>query len=616
MTKKRWIVSFALILCLAMPASAAAGSAGVSGAEETGAALGAQEAYTNGISNGVMIKAPLADSDTKQASAVTRGEFIVMLAEASGDDLSSYEGKKPPFEDVKSGSKAAKASGWAYEKWIVNGNSDGSFRPEGKISRQEAAAILGRYMDYRFTALPGGCGTGMPDMSNISSWAQSSVSKCWMYGVIEEEKEPVIINGNTVSSAFDFHPNDYVTVKQAKKWIENVNAMDMSAIALAQDKTFADSLAAELGKIDGNWSISPYSVQMCLAMLANGAKGETQKELLAALKIDDLDKYNESTEKLLEKYDSYARIMSLETANSMWLNQSWFRGKGEFLTDFTKKMKQIYRAETRDVTNSNSVEEVNAWVNEKTRGKIPSILTEDYREFVTALVNAVYFKAAWQDEFPEELTKKGKFINADGSTSEVDFMHQTEDFGYYSTPGIQAVKMDYRKYAMDNEMGENFEYFSDADFSMYLIKADDERADLQNILDNAQFDRVPVRLTVPKFKVEYSSQLKDALRALGVETAFDQVKADLSGIIDPSSLPMGQYFVDNVLHRTYIAVDEKGTEAAAVTAAVDGAGSPPPPERKPLVREFTADEPFYFVIRDNASGQILFAGQYETAKNQ
>lgn len=612
MMRRKWMMGAALLLCLALPVSAAAGSAGTDRAAEEDASSKAQSIFVSEAANGRTMRASVFDEE--KASAVTRGEFIVMLAEASGDDLSLYKGQKSPFEDVDSGGSAGSAVSWAYDKWIVNGNSDGSFRPEGRINRQEAAAILGRYIDYRFTALPGGCGTGMPDMSNISEWAKQSVAKCWMYGVIDVGYEPTSSSVGFIPSGPDFHPHDYVTAAEAQKWVENVNAMDMSAIAPAENKTFADSLTEELGKKDGNWSISPYSVQMCLAMLANGAKGDTQKELLAALKIDDLEKYNEDTRTLLEKYDSYARIMSLETANSMWLNQSWFGGKGAFLTDFSKRMNQIFGAEVKEVTNSNSVEQVNAWVKEKTKEKIPTILTEDHREFVTALLNAVYFKAAWEQEFPESLTEKGTFTNADGSTSEVDFMHQTGDFGYYSTPGIQAVKMDYRKYAADNEMGDNYEYFPDADFSMYLIKADDGQADLQNILDNAQFEIVPVKLTMPKFKVEYGAQLNDALKALGVETAFDRQKADLSGIIDPASLPMGQHFVGDILHKTYIAVDEKGTEAAAVTAVLS-AGSAAPPERDPLMREFTADEPFYFVIRDNASGQILFAGQYETTKS-
>ena len=304
--------------------------------------------------------------------------------------------------------------------------------------------------------------------------------------------------------------------------------------------------------------------------------------------------------------------MSLETANSLWLNQSQLGGEGEFLPDYVRGMDEFFRAAVEEVTNADSVERVNAWVSEKTHGKIPTILTEDNREFVTALVNAVYFKAAWENEFNEERTDKADFTNADGTTGTVDMMHQTDGFGYYATPGIEALEMPYKNYAVDNEVGDNWEYFRDADFSMYLIKADDTM-DVQNFLDNAEFTYGDVNVSVPKFKVEYSAALDEALQALGVRTVYDPENADLSAMLDPSSLPGQQHFLDTVLHKTYIAVDEKGTEAAAVTAAMTGEGSAMP-SRPELVRIFTADEPFWFVIRDNAKGEILFTGRYETAK--
>ena len=191
-------------------------------------------------------------------------------------------------------------------------------------------------------------------------------------------------------------------------------------------------------------------------------------------------------------------------------------------------------------------------------------------------------------------------------------MHQTNGFGYYSTPGIETLEMPYRKDAVDNIEGDNYAYFRDADFSMYLIKADDA-LDVQDFLDTAAFSyEDEVAVSVPKFKVEYTAALDDALRAMGVHTAYDPDAADLSAMLDPASLASGQHFLDTVLHKTYIAVDEKGTEAAAVTAAMSGAGAEMP-SRPALIRTFTADGPFWFVIRDNAAGEILFAGRYETA---
>ena len=534
---------------------------------------------------------------------VTRGAFLEALAASSGEDVadSAWIDMEDYFVD---GADASDGVKWTFAKWILNGDDTDEnrarLRLDDPITRQEAAVLLGRYLDYRYTDLPAGCGTGSPSMDNIADWAQRGVMQCWMYGVIDTK------------DALDFRPNGLVSGEEAAQWIKNANAVSASAYWTPEEAgTFADALVRAAAP-DGNWTLSPYSARLCLAMLANGAKGETQTELLDALRIDDLDAFNQSVKELLETYDSYTRIMSLDTANSIWINQSWFDGKGAFLPDFVEKMDENYRATVEEVTNKDSVERVNAWANEKTNGKIPTILTEDNREFVTALVNAVYFKAAWENEFPANRTEQDAFTNADGTTGTVDMMHQTNGFGYYATPGVEALKMDYRKYAVDNAEGDNWEYFRDADFSMYLIKADRE-IDVQHLLDQAEFVYGDVTVSIPKFKVEYGAALDDALQALGVKAAYDPEKADLTAMIDPSSLPGGQHFLDTVLQKTYIAVDEKGTEAAAVTAAMDGAGSAEP-TRPELMRTFTADGPFWFVIRDNANKEILFVGRYETAE--
>lgn len=546
---------------------------------------------------------PTADDLQELPKTVTRGVFLDALAASSGEDAadSAWIDMEDYFVD---GADASDGVKWAFAKWILNGDAAGAdraqLRLDDPITRQEAAALLGRYLEYRYTDLPAGCGTGSPSMDNIADWAQQGVMQCWMYGVIDTK------------DALDFRPNGYVSGEEAAQWIENANAVTASAYWTPEEvDTFADALVRAMAP-EGNWTLSPYSARLCLAMLANGAKGETQQELLDALRIDDLEAFNQSVKQLLETYDSYARIMSLDTANSIWINQSWFDGEGAFLPDFVEKMDENYRATVEEVTNKDSVERVNAWASEKTNGKIPTILTEDNREFVTALVNAVYFKAAWENEFPKDRTEQEIFTNADGTISSVDMMHQTNGFGYYATPGIEALKMDYRKYAVDNWEGDNWEYFRDADFSMYLIKAEDT-IDVQHLLDGAQFVYGDVDVSVPKFKVEYGAALDDALQALGVKAAYDPDKADLAAMLDPSDLPGAQHFLDTVLQKTYIAVDEKGTEAAAVTAAMDGAGSAEP-TRPELVRTFTADGPFWFVIRDNANKEILFVGRYETAE--
>lgn len=534
----------------------------------------------------------------------TRGWFLEQLASASGEDVtgSSWIDMEDYFAD---GTQASDGIKWAFAKWILNGDDAGEeramLRLDDPITRQQAAAFLDRYLDYRYTALPAGCGTGSPSMENIAPWAQDSVMRCWMYGVIDTQ------------DAMDFRPNDLVSGEEAAQWIENANAVTASAYWTPEEAgTFADAFVRAAAPKEGNWTLSPYSARLCLAMLANGAKGETQAELLDALRIDDLELFNQITQEQNAFYSGLERIMTMQISNSVWLNQSWFDDKGAFLPNFVKTMDESYHATVEEVTNADSVERVNAWANEKTNGKIPTILTEDNREFVTALINAVYFKAAWENGFPEDQTDKADFTDADGTTGTVDMMHQTNGFGYYSTPGVEALKMDYRNYAVDNVDGDGFERFIDADLSMYLIKADDT-IDVQNLLDSAEFVYGDVNVSVPKFKVEYGAALDDALQAMGIKNAYDHEKADLTAMLDPTGLPGGQFFLDTVLQKTYIAVDEKGTEAAAVTAAMDGAGAAMP-DRPELVREFAADSPFWFVIRDNNNGELFFVGRYENAE--
>lgn len=408
------------------------------------------------------------------------------------------------------------------------------------------------------------------------------------------------IGGDKLSQDTVTTDNSTTTTKTPKIIPEPVNGV-----------SFADNLMIMTAD-DGNRMISPYSAKMCLALLANGANGETKTQILNAIGITDIDEYNSSVKELLERYASYAGVMSLETANSLWLNQSVFGGDGAFLAPYRNAMQEFYSAEVREVTSANSIEEVNSWVNDKTNSKIKDILTEDHRNFATALVNAVYFKAAWENEFYNRLTKELDFNNIDGSTSKLDFMHNTDYYGYYDANGVTAVKIDYGRF------GENEKYIRDRnyDFSMYIMLADELNVEaflneaMSETADTATFSSKRVSLSIPKFKLEYSLGLNEILMALGMVDAYDVTKADFSKMIDLSTLN-DNLIVSDVLQKTYIGIDEVGTEAAAVTAIVMAEGSAI--EVTPPI-EFKADKPFYFAIRDNTSGELLFVGRYETGK--
>ena len=534
---------------------------------------------------------------------VTRLEFVEALAAASGDDLTVHRGE--PFSDAA----ASAALSWAYDKWLVNGDGNGAFRPGDPITRQEAAAILSRYLDYRYTDLPAGCGTGGPDTSDASEWARSAITRCWMYGVIGPGSTGPADSGG-VSSAARFRPHDRLSAADAAAWIANAQQVAFSALSATDTPGFADALVAQAAPAAGNWLYSPYSAQLCLAMLAAGARGETKVELLSALQIGDLASFEESVQALLAQYQRFSRIMTLNTANSLWLNQSRFDGGGAFRSSYSGRLSEIYGATVESVTDADSVERINAWANEATAGRIPTVLTEDNREFAAAVVNAVHFKAAWDTPFHASLTKDGSFCNEDGSVSRLAFLHRTSAAGYYATPGVEAVKVDFRNYAADNELGDNYQRFPDADFSMYWIKSQ-EPLQLEHFLEQATFTNCTVELAVPKFTLEAGGALDDALQALGVETAYDPARADFSAMVDDAALSHGNLYLDAVLQKSYLAIDEEGAEAAAVTVAM--AGNTAEPVRPPISRSFTADSPFLFAIRDNATGILLFVGRYAQA---
>ena len=341
-------------------------------------------------------------------------------------------------------------------------------------------------------------------------------------------------------------------------------------------------------------------------MAANGAAGETREQILKAAEIDDLDAFNRFSQETIAKYEK-TDLMKLETANSIWINES--RTVQNFRQDYRDKIENFYDGQSGKVNNENAVKTVNDWVGEKTRGKISSIV--DDNEFWAVLVNAVYFKAAWENTFSESATKEGQFTNGDGKKTTADFMHQTDWMNYCKAGDTQILELPYQ-YRMSH-FDENGEYlgtevYEDLDVSMYILlsgKEIGEPAQLtEKCLQEKAFERKYISLSLPKFKIEYSVSLKDTLKKIGIQNAFDEKTADFKQMFD-----QGNMWIDGVVHKTFINVDEKGTEAAAVTA-IGMAGSALPPE--PMV--FNADKPFTFLIRDNTNGEILFMGTYAFAE--
>ncbi len=372
-------------------------------------------------------------------------------------------------------------------------------------------------------------------------------------------------------------------------------------VEISDDMLFTDKVNAQM-PTDKNYMFSPMSIKMALALAANGASGETQNEILNTLGLSSLDEFNSVSKDLISRY-SQTDILSLNIANSIWMNKG--KTSQNFSDSFKNLATEYYNADVKTINNSNAVKEINSWVSDKTNGKIPTII-QNADDFWAMLINAIYFKGAWQDEFSVNATKPDQFNNADGTKITIDFMNMTRWFQYAKTNSVQILELPYKNRA--DKISEDGEYlgtdrYDDLDVSMYLIMPEGDinvEQELSAAINDESFKSTYIRMSMPKFKIEYSTDLNEIFMNMGITTAFDDKSADFTKMFDK-----GNMWFTKTIHKTFINVDEKGTEAAAVTA-IGMAGSALPPE--PIELKF--NKPFYFAIRDNTSGETLFMGRF------
>ena len=287
-----------------------------------------------------------------------------------------------------------------------------------------------------------------------------------------------------------------------------------------------------------NVCISPLSMFQVLGLTTNGAKGVTQDEMISALEATSLENLNNINLNILQ---SIRQFETVEIANGVMTK---FNPTLMFLKICIKYEASIFPLV--------SVEQVNEWCSEKTHGKITKILDELNPDTVMLLINAVYFKADWQHPFNPSFTYTGKFTGPT-ETKDVRFMTQTKNFNYYEDNNVQVVELPYKN---DSTSAIVILPKDKIDVDTYLKSLDDN--ELNTIL--AGFTSKRVSLSLPKFEIEFETKFKDILMKLGMVQAFD-ITADFSGIKCSGGIK-----VNDVIHKTYLKVDEKGTEAAAVTA--------------------------------------------------
>jgi len=355
-------------------------------------------------------------------------------------------------------------------------------------------------------------------------------------------------------------------------------------------KLYSEMLKGSAGK---NIFISPASVGLCLAMAYNGAAGETKQAMAAALEAGgfSLEEFNRAYAELKAALASADPKVQLEIANSLWARKGL-----DFKRDFIGRNKQFFGAEVSALNFDDpaAVATINSWVSNKTKGKIEKIVDQISGDSILFLINAIYFKGKWSKEFDKAQTREDQFTTAAGGARRVPMMNQSGRFMYLETPIFQAVSLPY----------------GDGRVSMYIFLPA-KSAGLEQFHKGLtaagwgkwmeDFSETQGSVRLPRFKVEYEETLNDALKALGMRVAFEESRADFSGMIEN----VGRVFISQVKHKTFAEVNEEGTEAAAVTSTEMRATSAQRPMR---TFQMVVDRPFFCAIRDNTSGAILFMG--------
>lgn len=370
---------------------------------------------------------------------------------------------------------------------------------------------------------------------------------------------------------------------------------------LARSATFADFGQRLFGAIvaaepEENIFVSPTSAAQALALVYNGAAAETQKEMAAVLGLEGrpLEEINRAAEAWREAILDQ-RSVELSIANSIWA-----RDGVQFDTAFMRRNVMHYRAGIAvvDFNDPATVDLINHWAARSTRGRISKIVGPTLREdLVLILANALYFKGAWSGPFEKQETQDRPFTTASGAEEVVPMMSKLGDYAFADAGTFQILRLPYR--------GERFSMYvllPDRDSNLAALYREVAGTGWEAWID--QMDIVEVDVRLPRFKLEYQVGLVKPLVKLGMREAFTS-----SADFGPMFHRDGQraVFIGDAFQKTFLEVNEQGTEAAAVTVVMSAEVEVPPPPPPPV--EFYIDRPFFFTIRDDETGTVLFMGQ-------
>jgi serpin B len=358
---------------------------------------------------------------------------------------------------------------------------------------------------------------------------------------------------------------------------------------IAGNNEFAFDLfrTGNLAQHKANVFISPLSASMALGMTANGADGATYDEMRAALRLSGATR-----EEVGSGYKSLITMLrgldpgtNFSIANSIWYEQAF-----PFHASFLDESKLYFdaRVQALDFASPSAVATINSWVSEQTNDRIPTILEKIEDNERMFLVNAIYFKGIWQKQFDKSRTVDAPFHAADGTTAMVPMMWRGKGVRHTAAADYSAVDLPYGNSA----------------FTMTVVLPNGDIDAFAESFDQAKWDSLVSSLSdselevyLPRFRMEWKRELNDDLKAIGMRLAFTPYQADLTRMS-----PLGrELYITKVLQKTFVDVDEAGTEAAAATLVGVGLVSLPP--------SFRADRPFLVVIRERFSGTILFIGK-------
>jgi len=379
-----------------------------------------------------------------------------------------------------------------------------------------------------------------------------------------------INNGNTIS------------VKDQLKSPEIVQASNKFGFNLFK--------AIEKNAPDKNIFISPFSALEALSMTYNGANGLTKTEMAGVLGFtgysdDEVNKYNQSLTNALLKADNKVKF---EVANSIWYDKYF-----HVLKSFLDVNRIYYNAEVSslDFQSSDALITINNWVNSKTNGKIPTILDQLPANAVMYLINAIYFYGTWKYQFDKSKTIEADFIKEDGTTVQQQQMNIEEDINYFGNDDFQMAGLPYGNGTFN--------------FIMILPGEGKNIEDILTGLNSSKWDSLiysmqkqKVNVKMPKFKFEFRDSMNTPLKSIGMTSAFNPGSADFSRIDS-----LKDFFISRVLQKTYINLNEEGTEAAAVTVVEISKTT----AFVPLV--FNANRPFIYAITEQSTGAVLFIGK-------